>query len=40
VHKVLHGGRRDDPLVVWAAAHDLPAPLRPRDDLTLLDAAL
>ena len=40
VHKVLYGGRRDDPLAVWAAAHDLPAPPRPRDDLTLLDSAL
>jgi DNA polymerase-1 len=40
VHKVLHGGRRDDPLAVWAAAHGLPAPARPRDDLTLLDSAL
>jgi DNA polymerase-1 len=40
VHKVLHGGRRDDPLAVWAAAHDLTAPPRPREDLTLLDAAL
>jgi len=40
VHKVLHGGRRDDPLVVWAAAHGLPTPARPREDLTLLDTAL
>jgi DNA polymerase-1 len=40
VHKVLHGGRRDDPLAVWAAAHDLPVPARARDDLTLLDSAL
>lgn len=40
MHKVLHGGRRDDPLAVWAAAHGLPAPPRPREDLTLLDAAL
>lgn len=40
MHKVLHGGRRDDPLAVWAAAHELPAPLRPREDLTLLDVAL
>jgi DNA polymerase-1 len=40
VHTVLHGGRRDDPLAVWSAAHDLPAPPRPRDDLSLLDSAL
>ncbi|MCW2599655.1 MAG: DNA-directed polymerase [Frankiales bacterium] len=40
VHKVLHGGRRDDPAAVWAAAHRLPVPPRPGDDLTLLDAAL
>jgi DNA polymerase-1 len=40
VHKLLHGGRRDDPLAVWSAAHDLPPPARPRDDLTLLDSAL
>jgi DNA polymerase-1 len=40
VHRVLHGGHRDDPLVVWAAAHDLPPPPRPRDDLSLLDDAL
>jgi DNA polymerase-1 len=37
---VLHGGRRDDPLVVWSAANGLPSPARPRDDLTLLDSAL
>jgi DNA polymerase-1 len=40
VHRLLHGGHRDDPLVVWAAAHDLPEPPRPRDDLSLLDGAL
>lgn len=40
VHKVLYGGRRDDPAAVWAAAHGLPTPARPGDDLTLLDTAL
>ncbi|MGZ6827943.1 MAG: hypothetical protein ACXVGH_14255, partial [Mycobacteriales bacterium] len=40
VHKVLHGGRRDDPAGVWAAAHDLPEPPRPVEGLTLLDASL
>ncbi|HUR14436.1 MAG TPA: DNA polymerase [Mycobacteriales bacterium] len=40
MHKVLHGGRRDDPQAVWAAAHGLPAPPLPREDLTLLDGAL
>lgn len=40
MHKVLHGGRRDDPLAVWAAAHRLPVPLPPREDLSLLDAGL
>ena len=40
MHTVLHGGRRDDPLAVWSAAHGLPAPPRPRDDLSLLDSAL
>ena len=40
MHKVLHGGRRDDPVAVWAAAHDLPVPTRPADDLALLDSAL
>jgi len=39
VHKVLHGGRRDDPAAVWAAAHELPAPAR-GDDFALLDSAL
>ena len=39
VHKVLHGGRRDDPAAVWAAVHDLPAPAR-GDDFALLDASL
>lgn len=41
VHKVLHGGRRDDSFAVWAAAHGLPSPAaRTRDDLALLDSAL
>ncbi|MGB8651791.1 MAG: DNA polymerase [Mycobacteriales bacterium] len=40
VHKVLHGGRRDDPAAVWAAAHGLALPPRPGEDLMLLDAAL
>ncbi|MCW2587366.1 MAG: DNA-directed polymerase, partial [Frankiales bacterium] len=40
VHKLLYGGRRDDPGAVWAAVHGLPAPPRAGDDLTLLDAAL
>lgn len=40
VHKVLHGGRRDDPGAVWAAAHGLPLPPRGADDLTLVDTAL
>lgn len=40
VHKVLYGGRRDDPAAVWAAVHDRPAPAAPADDLTLLDAGL
>ena len=26
VHKVLFGGRRDDPASVWAAVHGLPDP--------------
>ena len=40
VHKVLYGGRRDDPLAVWAAVHDLRPAARPADDLALLDSAL
>lgn len=40
VHKVLHGGRRDDPAAVWAAAHGLGEPARPVEGLTLLDASL
>ena len=40
VHKLLYGGRRDDPAAVWAAAHDLPAPAPSADDLTLLDTGL
>ena len=39
VHKVLYGGRRDDPAAVWAAAHELPAPAR-GDDFALLDSSL
>ena len=39
VHKVLYGGRRDDPAAVWAAVHDRPAPAR-SDDFALLDSAL
>ena len=40
VHKVLYGGRRDDPGAVWAAAHGLLTPPTAGNDLTLLDAAL
>ena len=40
VHKLLYGGRRDDPAAVWAAAHGLPVPVLPGDDLTLLDRGL
>jgi DNA polymerase-1 len=40
VHKLLYGGRRDDPGAVWAAVHGLPPPPLGRDDLTLLDLAL
>jgi len=40
VSKVLYGGRRDDPAAVWAAVHGLPPPVRPADDLTLLDTSL
>ena len=40
VHKVLYGGRRDDPAAVWAAVHDLPAPVAAGDDLALLDTGL
>jgi DNA polymerase-1 len=39
-HKVLFGGRRDDPLAVWAAAHGLPVPARAGEDFTLLDSSL
>jgi DNA polymerase-1 len=39
VHKVLYGGRRDDPSAVWSEAHGLPAPAR-SDDFALLDSAL
>ena len=38
-HKVLYGGRRDDPSAVWAGAHGLPVPAR-GDDFALLDSAL
>jgi DNA polymerase-1 len=40
VHKILYGGRRDDPAAVWAAVHGLPTPPRTGDDLTLLDSGL
>ncbi len=40
MHKLLYGGRRDDPAAVWAAAHGLPVPVLPGDDLTLLDRGL
>ena len=40
VHKVLYGGRRDDPAALWAAVHDLPPPVPPARDLTLLDTTL
>ena len=40
VHKVLYGGRRDDPAAVWSGAHGLPQPPRPGDELTLLDSAM
>ena len=39
VHKVLYGGRRDDPFAVWSAVHGLAAPAR-GDDFALLDSAL
>ncbi|MFN2536980.1 MAG: DNA polymerase [Mycobacteriales bacterium] len=39
VHKVLYGGRRDDPSAVWSAVHGLPSPAR-ADDFALLDSAL
>jgi DNA polymerase I len=37
VSRLLHGGSRDDPGAVWAAAHDLPPPAPPRAELDLLD---
>jgi DNA polymerase-1 len=40
VHKLLYGGRRDDPAAVWAAVHDLPAPALAGEELTLLDTGL
>ncbi|MCU1588151.1 MAG: DNA-directed polymerase, partial [Frankiales bacterium] len=40
VHKVLYGGRRDDPASIWAAVHELPPPARADVDLTLLDSSL
>lgn len=40
-HRVLYGGSRDDPAVVWAACHELPEPpapaVRRRGEPTLLD---
>jgi DNA polymerase-1 len=39
VHKVLHGGRRDDPAAVWNAVHGLPEPLR-SEDFSLFDSTL
>ncbi|GAA2759853.1 DNA polymerase [Actinopolymorpha rutila] len=36
-HRVLFGGRRDDPAAVWAAATGLPEPSPPRREVTLLD---
>ena len=40
VHKVLYGGRRDDPAAVWAAVRGLPVPPHPGEELTLLDSAM
>ena len=37
VARLLHGGGRDDPGAVWAAAHDLDPPAPPRIELDLLD---
>ena len=37
VHRVLHGGRRDDPGAVWAAAHGLNWPPEAAGELALLD---
>ncbi|MGW5362462.1 DNA polymerase [Actinopolymorpha pittospori] len=37
VYRVLHGGRRDDPAAVWAAAEGLPEPPPPQREVTLLD---
>ena len=37
VARLLHGGGRDDPGAVWAAAHDLEPPAPPRIELDLLD---
>ncbi|MGW0231840.1 DNA polymerase [Actinopolymorpha singaporensis] len=39
-HRVLFGGRRDDPAAVWAAATGLPEPPPPRQEVTLLDWSL
>ena len=37
VHRVLYGGRRDDPAAVWAGCHSLDDPAPPRREVTLLD---
>lgn len=37
VHQVLHGGRRNDPAAVWAAAHGLAQPEEPGGELALFD---
>lgn len=39
VHRVLHGGRREDPAAVWAAVQGLPPPPAVRGDLALFDLA-
>jgi DNA polymerase-1 len=39
VHKVLYGGRRDDPSSVWAAVHGQPVPSS-SDDFSLFDSGL
>ncbi|HEU0102627.1 MAG TPA: DNA polymerase [Mycobacteriales bacterium] len=39
VHRLLHGGRRDDPAAVWSPASGVPEPRPPSADLTLLDLA-
>ena len=40
VHRLLHGGRRDDPAAVWAAGRDAPPPATTSTEPTLLDFAL